>query len=202
MEIKSLSKLNSNEKTSIEQLVFICNTFDKLKNILFLSNELNAILVDTEYLMEYDKFNNLLSSKKVTDLIIRKALKEDFPALIYVQVQAFEESYDLSETYVKQSFYDEDTYLYTTILDGEVVGTCSVDISGANNLIFGLCVIPSHQHQGIGSQMLKNIINDILKTNEKPITICVESENKAALQLYSSSGFNIISQYEYYQTKI
>ena len=27
MEIKSLSKLNSNEKTSIEQLVFICNTF-------------------------------------------------------------------------------------------------------------------------------------------------------------------------------
>ena len=202
MEIKSLSKLNSNENTSIEQLVFICNTFDKLKNILFLSNELNAILVDTEYLMEYDKFNNLLSSKKVTDLITRKALKEDFPALIYVQVQAFEESYDLSETYVKQSFYDEDTYLYTTILDGEVVGTCSVDISGANNLIFGLCVIPSHQHQGIGSQMLKNIINDILKTNEKPITICVESENKAALQLYSSSGFNIISQYEYYQTKI
>lgn len=287
MEIKSLSKLNSNEKTSIKQLVFICNTFDKSKNILFLSNEfnaydnmncfflyydnddllgvlsvyadtkniaeisayvlpserqkgifnklyktacqelkkfnydfvhfkteerflhrqeiankLNAILVDTEYLMEYDKFNNLLSSKKVTDLITRKALKEDFPALIYVQVQAFEESYDLSETYVKQSFYDEDTYLYTTILDGEVVGTCSVDISGANNLIFGLCVIPTHQHQGIGSQMLKNIINDILKTNEKPITICVESENKTALRLYSSSGFNIISQYEYYQTKI
>ena len=101
-----------------------------------------------------------------------------------------------------QSFYDEDTYLFTTILDGEVVGTCSVDISGANNLIFGLCVIPSHQHQGIGSQMLKNIINDILKTNEKPITICVESENKTALRLYTSSGFNIISQYEYYQTKI
>ena len=43
--------------------------------------------------MEYDKFNNLLSSKKVTDLITQK-LKEDFPALIYV-VQAFEESYDL-----------------------------------------------------------------------------------------------------------
>ena len=42
MEIKSLSKLNSNEKTSIEQLVFICNTFDKSKNILFLSNEFNA----------------------------------------------------------------------------------------------------------------------------------------------------------------
>ena len=33
MEIKSLSKLNSNEKTSIEQLVFICNTFDKSKSI-------------------------------------------------------------------------------------------------------------------------------------------------------------------------
>ena len=70
MEIKSLSKLNSNEKTSIEQLVFICNTFDKSKNILFLSNEFNAILVDTEYLMEYDKFNNLLSSKKVSEIVV------------------------------------------------------------------------------------------------------------------------------------
>ena len=28
-----------------------------------IANKLNAILVDTEYLMEYDKFNNLLSSK-------------------------------------------------------------------------------------------------------------------------------------------
>ena len=45
MEIKSLSKLNSNEKTSIEQLVFICNTFDKSKNILFLSNEFNAYIM-------------------------------------------------------------------------------------------------------------------------------------------------------------
>ena len=129
-----------------------------------------------------------------------KSFKEDFPALIYVQVQAFEESYDLSETYVKQSFYDEDTYLYT-ILDAEVVEICSVDISGANNLIFGLCVILVISTKVL-AQMLKNIINDILKTNEKPITICVESENKTALRLYSSSGFNIISQYEYYQTKI
>ena len=46
------------------------------------------------------------------------------------------------------------------------------------------------------------LIGGMFMTNEKPITICVESENKTALRLYSSSGFNIISQYEYYQTKI
>ena len=48
MEIKSLSKLNSNEKASIEQLVFICNTFDKSKNILFLSNEFNTYKIESE----------------------------------------------------------------------------------------------------------------------------------------------------------
>ena len=48
MEIKSLSKLNSNEKASIEQLVFICNSFDKTKNILFLSNEFNTYEIESE----------------------------------------------------------------------------------------------------------------------------------------------------------
>lgn len=42
MEIKSLSKLNSNEKALIEQLVSICNILDNTKNTLFLNNEFNA----------------------------------------------------------------------------------------------------------------------------------------------------------------
>lgn len=50
--------------------------------------------------------------------------------------------------------------------------------------------------------LIKILSIDILKTNENPIAICVEAKNKTDLQLYSSSGFNIISQYEYYQTKI
>lgn len=36
--------------------------------------KLNTILIDNKYLMEYDKYNTLVFSKKISNLITRKAL--------------------------------------------------------------------------------------------------------------------------------
>lgn len=162
----------------------------------------NFPLIDKEYLMEFNKYSTLLTNRFSNNFLIRKSTKEDLSSLIYIQVQSFEEPYEVCETYVKQCFNNIDTILYTALLNNKIIGTCSVDASDNNNLIFGLCIAPQYQRQGFGSIMLKNIILDLLATNSKPITISVDTSNTLALNLYKSIGFNIISEYEYYEKKI
>ncbi len=55
----------------------------------------------------------------------------------------------------------------------------------------GLAVIPAHQHQGIGRELLDAAIDEARARGARRLTLRVLSTNRRARELYRSAGFEI-----------
>ncbi len=76
-------------------------------------------------------------------------------------------------------------------LNGRVVGMCSVVTSGDINEISALYVLPEYQKKGVGNQLLEKIHTFL--DPEKETQIQVASYNIAAVDFYTSHGFEVKS---------
>jgi ribosomal protein S18 acetylase RimI-like enzyme len=87
-------------------------------------------------------------------------------------------------------------------LDGVPIGALSM-IAGEQKVgIFGFGVLPEYRGRGYGRQILAQTIAYASATYQKPIFLEVVPENKGALGLYQSLGFQETSRYEYYQLAV
>lgn len=55
-----------------------------------------------------------------------------------------------------------------------------------------------YRGRGYGRQMLEQIIRQLHDEGIKAITLEVEVENKNAIGLYSSCGFQVVTTYDYF----
>jgi len=83
--------------------------------------------------------------------------------------------------------------LYHVLLKDEssYVGYGHLDAE-PNKLWLGMCVFDSHQSKGYGKMILNHLFN--IQTPYSKINLTVDKENVAAVNLYISNGFRIISQ--------
>lgn len=84
------------------------------------------------------------------------------------------------------TFYRE-VSIYTT-KDGEVVGTISFIHHGEVGLIADVYVDPKFRGNGYGRLMMQ----DVLKLQDRDITLTVGKDNTAAIRLYESLGFDFV----------
>lgn len=68
--------------------------------------------------------------------------------------------------------------------------------------LLNLCIAPEYQNKGYGCAFLRWIIDDVRSNNARTMYLEVRSSNKAAIQLYQSTGFNEIGiRRNYYPAK-
>jgi ribosomal protein S18 acetylase RimI-like enzyme len=67
-----------------------------------------------------------------------------------------------------------------------------------NTIWLGICVLPSHQKKGIGSQLMKQLLDKAQEKNINTIHLTVDKINTVATKIYKKFGFNIINQTETY----
>jgi len=132
-------------------------------------------------------------------LMVRPARKEDIPAMIVISGETFEESSEVARHHVESAFADLQRRSYVAVAEGEIVGVCGVSTGDEALYIFGLGVAPQHQGKGYGRAMVLHIVAE-LQSENRDIEIEVDSENMRAFHLYKTSGFEVISQYDYYET--
>ena len=128
---------------------------------------------------------------------IRKAEIKDWPTLINVFDKSLRTTDDLSDDdwaslykcLMSFSYHTYDTYVFE--VEGEIVAY--VSYWAEKKLIKMLYVLPEYMNKGIGS----NLIKYVLDTYSEEMTIGVKPTNEVALHLYKKFGFEVFSKEEY-----
>lgn len=137
------------------------------------------------------------------DLSFRQDLKVVLADMSHVdlvgafQSQVFDSPLETAKTYAREAIQDDKSLLYVVLKEGEVVASCTVDISSGDQLLYGLAVKKAEQGQGVGSYMTKYILNDRIDQDDRNFQIAVEADNTIAKTLYEKLGFIIQSQMTY-----
>lgn len=121
-----------------------------------------------------------------------------------LKFQAFSEEHESKEVvdrYVAKALKDQESRLYILLKNGQVIGTCTVDLSSNTNYLYGLAIAEFERGQGYGSYLAKSLVNKLIEQNDKEFQIAVEDSNVGAKRLYEKIGFVKQTQVVYLNTK-
>ena len=123
------------------------------------------------------------------DLLVTKAGQEHVETIARFQAQTFDNPIEQSRRYAQKAVEDEESLLYLVVKAGKVLASCTVDHSSDSNYLFGLAVAEGYRGQGIGTYLVKSLINDRILQDTRPFQIVVEADNPQARRLYERLGF-------------
>lgn len=99
------------------------------------------------------------------------------------------------ETYFSDN--REDFLLYKGS-DDEPCAVCSLDYGNTYTNIYGVYVDEGCRGQGIGTLLMKHLIQEYFLENTLPLLLNVRSTNTAAVKLYQNCGFQMESSVDFY----
>ena len=111
------------------------------------------------------------------------------------------ESREVVDRYVAKALKDPESCLYILLKNGQVIGTCTVDLSSNTNYLYGLAIAELERGKGYGSYLAKSLVNQLIKQNDKAFQIAVEDSNVGAKRLYEKIGFVKQTQVVYLNAK-
>ena len=121
-----------------------------------------------------------------------------------LKFQAFSEEHESKEVvdrYVAKALKDPESRLYILLKNGQVIGTCTVDLSSNTNYLYGLAIAGLERGKGYGSYLAKSLVNQLIEQNDKEFQIAVEDSNVGAKRLYEKIGFVKQTQVVYLNAK-
>ena len=121
-----------------------------------------------------------------------------------LKFQAFSEEHESKEVvdrYVAEALKDPESRLYILLKNGQVIGTCTVDLSSNTNYLYGLAIAEHERGKGYGSYLAKSLVNQLIEQNDKSFQIAVEDSNVGAKRLYEKIGFVKQTQVVYLNEK-
>ncbi len=92
----------------------------------------------------------------------------------------------------------ENTEYYQTLLDGEKIGSCKVEFTRTQAVIYDFMVEEEYRTKGYGTETLLLILKHVLETDIDKILLHVNGANKAAHIMYSHHGFVEEQQIDYW----
>ena len=108
--------------------------------------------------------------------------------------------------YIKDFGSKKDDYCLVADLNGEIIGGVWVriladDIKGFGNIDpqtpeFAISIFNEYRNQGIGTELMKKMIEYLKETGYEQASLSVQKENYA-VKMYKKCGFQIISENEH-----
>lgn len=158
---------------------------------------------ETETWLGRDKTPYALDSRSdVKVLLADPAYVEEIAQLHHQAFSDPEETLDVSRRYITEALKDSDGLLYILLTEDQVIGVCTVDLSGNSNYLYGLAVAEAYRGKGYGSYLAKSVVNQLIERNDKPFQIAVEDDNVGAKRLYEKIGFVKQTQVVYLKQKV
>lgn len=145
---------------------------------------------ETETWLGRDKTPYALDSRSdVKVLLADLAYVKEIAQLHHQAFSDPEETLDVSRRYITEALKDSDGLLYILLKEAQVIGVCTVDLSGNSNYLYGLAIAEAYRGQGYGSYLAKSVVNQLIEQNDKAFQIAVEDSNIGAKRLYENIGF-------------
>ena len=142
--------------------------------------------------------------EKLSNLEVLLADRSYQDQISQLKFQAFSEEHESREIvdrYVAEALKDPESRLYILLKNGQVIGTCTVDLSTNTNYLYGLAIAEFERRQGYGSYLAKFLVNKLIEQNDKEFQIAVEDSNVGAKRLYEKIGFVKQTQVVYLNDK-
>lgn len=184
----------------IERILFVVEPAS-ISGIAVL-NTIGAIYNKSEYLLNLDSMVLKRSTDEGSDNLTLE--------LIELSVQDLENSAEISSelfgteinedlSLLQGTLQSDQMKSYCTFLSNEMIGVCNVNYGVNTAYIFGFGIAKTYQGKGFGNYQLKLLLNKLSETGYNKITLEVGSENNIAFSLYKKAGFQIKTQYDYYE---
>ena len=158
---------------------------------------------ETETWLGRDRSPYALDSRSdVKVLLAAPSYLEEITQLHHQAFSDADETLEESRRYIAEGLKDLDSLLYILLKEGQVIGVCTVDLSGNNNYLYGLAVAEAYRGKGYGSYLAKSVVNQLIERNDKPFQIAVEDDNVGAKRLYEKIGFVKQTQVVYLKQKV
>ena len=157
---------------------------------------------ETETWLGKDRKPDPLATVSNLDVLLADRSYQD--QISQLKFQAFSEDHESREVvdrYVAKALKDPESLLYILLKNGQVIGTCTVDLSSDTNYFYGLVISEPERGKGYGSYLAKSLVNQLIEQNEKEFQIAVEDSNVGAKRLYEKIGFVKQTQVVYLNDK-
>lgn len=189
------------ERVCPTQVLVLCD-HTSLSGLAFIK-ELGAEYASSEYKMCLNK--KTLESTSTQGIKLRVATREDAAELyrqdsIYFghaekEADAKEVEENIEKAYIQTG---DSSINYIAELHGKIIGKIRITITDNEGFIYGVGVLPEFRGKGYGREVLSSALGILKKKDVKDIFLEVATENKNALGLYESCGFEEISVMDYY----
>ena len=157
---------------------------------------------ETETWLGRDRTTYALDSRSDVDVLLADPSYLEAIAQLHHQTFSDEvEALEVSHRYISEALKDPDSLLYILLKEGQVIGVCTVDVSGTSNYLYGLAIAELERGKGYGSYLAKSLVNQLMEQNDKEFQIAVEDSNVGAKYLYEKLGFVTQTQVVYLKPK-
>lgn len=151
---------------------------------------------DKEYLMQ--RTNRPFELFVCKERCFTLAKPHQIESIAKVQSLAFDNPMEESIRYAREAMADPNSLLYVATQNEEVLASCTVDISSSFDYLYGLAVKPDRQGEGIGSCLVKHLLNDRIQNGGITLfKLAVDHENLIARKLYEKLGFEVVTEIVY-----
>lgn len=157
---------------------------------------------ETETWLGKDRRPYPLATVSNLDVLVADRSYQD--QISQLKFEAFSEEHESKEVvdrYVAKALKDPESRLYVLLKNGQVIGTCTVDLSSNTNYLYGLAIAELERGKGYGSYLAKSLVNQLIEQNDKAFQIAVEDSNVGAKRLYEKIGFVKQTQVVYLKPK-
>ena len=157
---------------------------------------------ETETWLGKDRRPYLLATVSNLEVLLADSSYQE--QISQLKFQAFSEEHESREVvdrYVAEALKDPESRLYILLKNGQVIGTCTVDLSSNTNYLYGLAIAELERGKGYGSYLVKSLVNKLIEQNDKAFQIAVEDSNVGAKRLYEKIGFVKQTQVVYLNAK-
>jgi ribosomal protein S18 acetylase RimI-like enzyme len=161
-----------------------------------------GVLSHSEYLLVYQGGEKPVSFPFAARCLIREAEESDLEKIIQLNMAGFGEDQENAAHMVHENFQHKETRCFVGLLENEIFGLGNVRKEGSDFYICGFLVSPANQGKGLGRFLLYQILKQLTPTPDESITLEVDSENQVAYFLYTTSGFEVQSQADYYRLEL
>ena len=189
------------EKVCPSEVLVLCD-HSSLSGLAFI-NSLGAEYASSEYKMRLSK--KPLEFIPIHGIELRLANREDLAEInrqnhIYFGLDEKEvDDKKIEIDMEKLSIQLDENYLsYMAELKGEIIGKIRIDLTENTGFIYGFGVLPDFRGKGYGREILSTALNILKQKGIEDVFLEVATENKNALGLYESCGFEEISVMDYY----
>ena len=143
----------------------------------------------------------LVNDSNLEVLLADRSYQDQISQLKFQAFSEEHESREVVDRYVAKALKDPESRLYILLKDGQVIGTCTVDLSSNTNYFYGLAIAELERGNGYGSYLAKSLVNQLIEQNDKAFQIAVEDSNVGAKRLYEKIGFVKQTQVVYLDRK-